>query len=66
MVRTVGNYFWLSVSQTSGAGRGECWRGCFLMTCAGGWLTLSYCDDMVGSAAMEGWGALAGEGLYFL
>jgi len=31
----------------------------------GGGLTLSYCDDMVGSAAMEGWGALAAEGLYF-
>ena len=26
----------------------------------------SYCDDMDGSAAMEGWGALAAEGLYFL
>ena len=34
--------------------------------CRGGGLTLSYCDDMDGSVAMEGWGALAGEGLYFL
>ncbi len=31
----------------------------------GGRLTLDHCDNMEGSAAMEGGGALAAEGLYF-
>ena len=30
-----------------------------------GLLTLDHCDNMDGSVAMEGWSALAVEGLYF-
>ena len=33
---TVGNYFWLSVVRSSGAGRGDCRRGCVLTSRAGG------------------------------
>jgi hypothetical protein len=33
---TVGNYFWLSEMRSSGAGRGDCWRGCVLTSRAGG------------------------------
>ena len=51
---TVGNYFWLLVVRSSGAGRGDRRRGCFLTSREGGGLTLVHCGDMDGSAAMEG------------
>jgi hypothetical protein len=56
MICTVGNYFWLSAMQSSGAGRGDRRRGCFLTSREGGGLTLVHCGDMDGSAAMEGGG----------
>ena len=49
---------WCGVAAPGGeiVGKGVFW----------GWLTLDHCDDMDGSTAMEGGGALAAEGLYFL